>query len=127
MGEERLWRSIDEKYLHVLEFPQPHILDDGKDELRSLLQRRLVCAVVGALGFLRRFRVCVEDGCGIVIDRHIIGSNSCGFGKLGAIARCVRCHCPNEADKVMYASYFIMRDLEEERRHTLPDLRKVGV
>ena len=56
VGEKRLWCDVGVKILHVPEFPHPRILDDGEDELSSLLPRRLVGAAVGALGFVRSFR-----------------------------------------------------------------------
>ena len=43
------------------------------------------------------------------------------------VACCVRCHRPNDADEIVCPSRFFVQDLEEERRHNLPDLREVGV
>ena len=108
-------------------FPHPHILDNSKDDLPSLSPRRLVGAAVGALGCVRCFRACADNSRGIFIDSHVLGANLCGFGELRTIARCVSCHRPNEADVVVCASRFVVRCLEEERRHELPDSREVGV
>ena len=127
VGEKRLWRDVDVKRLCVLEFPHPRILDDGEDELCSLSSRCLVGAVVGVLGFVSHFSACADDGLGIAIDRRVICANSCGFGEFRSIVRCVRCHRPNEANEVVCASCLLVRDLEEERRHDLPDSREVDV
>ena len=120
-------RDVGVKSLCVSEFPLPRIFDGGEDEMHSLLPHRLVGAAVGALGFVRRFSARADDSRGIVIDCRVVGVNSCGFGKLRAIARCVRCQCPNEAYEVVCASHFVVRDLEKERYHNLPYLREVGV
>ena len=127
VGKKRLWRDVSVKRLHVLEFQHPHILDDGEDELHSLLPCRLVCAAVGVPDFVCRFRARADYGRGIVIDCRVLGANLCGFGKLRTIARCVRCHWPNKANEVVCASRFVVWDLEEERRHNLPDSHEVGV
>ena len=76
VGKKPLWRDVGVKCLCVSEFPHPRILDDGKDELCSILPRCLVGASVGALGLVRRFRSRADDGCGIVTDRHILGAKS---------------------------------------------------
>ena len=96
MGKERLWRKIRVERLWVPEFSYPHTLDDGEDKLCSLAPCCLVGAAVGALGLVYRFRARADDGCGIVINCRVIGSDTCWFGRLGAIARFVSCHCPNE-------------------------------
>ena len=127
VDEKRLWCNIGVKRLRVSEFPHPHILDDGKDELCSLLPCHLVGAAVGALGFVRHFRARADDSLGIVIDCCIVGDNLCGFGELRSIARCVLCHRRNEADKVVCASCFVVWDLKEERHHNLPDSCEIGV
>ena len=82
---------------------------------------RLVGAMVGALGLVRRFCARAEDGHDITIDRRVVGSNVCWFGKLCDIARCVGFHQRNEADEVVWSPCLFVRDLEEERRHNLPD------
>ena len=87
----------------------------------------LVGSAVDALGFVRPFRARADDGRGVVIDRRVVGAHSCGFGEICAIARCVRYHRPNEVDDVVCASRFVVRDLEEERRHDLPYSSEVGV
>ena len=111
VGEQRLWLDVSVKSLCVSEFLHPRVFDDGKDELRSLLSRRLVGAAVGSLGFLRYFRVRTYNSRGIVIDNCVVSTNSCGFGKFRVVARCVRCHRPNEADEVVCASRFIVKYL----------------
>ena len=130
VGNKCIWCDVSVKRLHVLDLPHPHIFDSGEDELRSLSSRRLVGAavvVVGAVGFVRHFSARADDSRGIVINSRVVGANSCGFGKIRAIARCVRCHRSNEADEIVCVSRFVVRDLEEERRHDLPDSREVGV
>ena len=127
VGEKRLWRDVSVKHLRVSEFLHPCILNDCEDEMRNLSPHRLLGATVGVLGFLRRFRARTDDIRGIFIYCRVVGANSCGFGKLRTIARRVRCNQPNEADEVVCASRFVIRDLEEERRHDLPDSREVGV
>ena len=104
-----------------MEFSYPRIIDDGEDELRYLALHRLVCAAAGAIGLARCFRVHTDNGRGIVINRRVVGSNVCWFGKLRAIAHCVRCHQPNEADEVVCAPCFVVRYLEEEQCQDLPD------
>ena len=110
-GKKRLRRDVGVERLRVLEFSHPHILDDGEDELRSLSPRRLLGAAFSAHGFVCRFRARVDDGCGIVIDRRVVGSNTCWFGELCAIARCVRRHRPNEANEVVCVPCFVLWDL----------------
>ena len=127
VGEKRLWCGVGLKRISVSDFLHPRILDNGKDELQCLLPRRLVGAAVGAICLVHRFRARAEDRRDIVIDRHVVGANACGFRELRAIARCVRCHRPNEADEVAGSSRFVIQDLEEERRHDLPYSSEVGV
>ena len=67
------------------------------------------------------------DGRGIVINCRVVSAHSCGLNKLRTVARCVRCHRTNEADKVVCAYFFVTQDLERERHHDLPDSREVGV
>ena len=126
VGKKRLWRGVGMKRLRVSEFPHPRIFDNGKDELLRLSPRRLVGAAAGALGFVRRFRAHAEDGHIIVIDCRIVGANSFGFWEFRTIVRCVRCHRPNEANEVVCASLFVVRDLEEERHHDLLDSCELG-
>ena len=59
--KKRLWCNVGVKRLSVSEFPHPHILDDGKDELRSVSPRRLVGAAVSTLVFLRPRTASVES------------------------------------------------------------------
>ena len=120
-------RNVRIYCLWVSEFPYPCVFNDGKDELRSLLPRRLVGTAVGTLCFVHGFRAHTDDGCGIVINHCFVSSHSCGFDKFSAVACCVRSHQPNEADEVVCPSRFFIRDLEEERRHDLPDSREVRV
>ena len=127
VDEKCLWFNVGIKSLCDLELPHPRTLDDGEDELRSLLPRRLVGAAVGSIGFVRRFRAHADDGRGIVINRCVVGANSCWFNEFRSIACCVRCHRPHEANGVVCASRFVVRDLEEDRRHDLPDSREEGV
>ena len=126
VDEKRLWHNVDVKPLRVSDFPYPRILDGGKDELHSLLPRRLVGAAVGALDFVRRFHARADNGSGIVTYRRVVGVKSCGFGKHHAIVLCIHCHRPNDADEVVCVSRFVAWDLEEERRHDLPDSCEVG-
>ena len=127
VGEKRLCHSVGIKSLCVSEFPHPRILDDGKDEMCCLSPGCLVGAAFGSLGFVRRFRARADDSCVIVINRCVVGANSCGFDEFRNIACCVHCHLPNQADEVVCPSRFVVRDLEEERRHDLLDSREVGV
>ena len=127
MGEQRLWRDVSVKSLCVLEFLHPRVFDDGKDELRSLSPRRIVCAAIGSLGFVCCFHAHTDNGRGIVIDRSVVSANSCGFDEFRAVMRCVRCHRPNEANEVVCVSHFFVQDLEEDQHHDLPDSREVGV
>ena len=127
VGEKRLRCDVGVERLRVSDFSHPHILDDVEDELCSLLPHRLVGAKVGTLGLVCHFHAHADDGRGIVIYCRVVVSHACWFGKLRAVASCVRCHRPNEADEVVCAPRFVVRDLEEERRHNLPDLREVGV
>ena len=108
-GKKRLWR------------------DTNNDELCCLSMRRIVGAAVGSLGFVRRFRACTYNSGGIVVNYYVVGDNSCGFNKFCALACCVRFHWPNETYEVVCSSCFVIRDLEEERRHDLPNLCEVGV
>ena len=62
-----------------------------------------------------------------IVDCRVIGANSFGFDKFRAVACCVHCHRPNEADGVVCPSRFIVRYLEEERRHNLQYSREVSV
>ena len=127
VGKKRLWRDVSVKILRVLEFPHPRVSDNGKDELCSLLPLRLVGATVGSLGFVLCFRAHTYNKRGIVVDRCIVIAHSCGFEEFRAVARCVRCHRSNEADEVVCASRFVVRDFKEERHHNLPDSCEVGV
>ena len=127
VGEERLWCEVCVERFWVPKFLHPRILDDGEDKLRSLATRRLVGAAVGALGLVRPFRARAYDGCGIVIDGRVVGSDAFCFGKIRAIARCVGCHRPNEVDQVVSSLCFVVRHLEEDRCQDLPHLREVGV
>ena len=125
--DERLWHDVCLERFWVPEFLHPHILNDGEDTLLILAPRRLVGAAVGTLGLVRRFRVCADNGRGIVIDSRVAGSGACLFSELHAIARCVSCHRPNEADQVVGSLRFVVGDLEEKRCQDLPDSREVGV
>ena len=127
VGKERLWSYIGVERLWVPEFLHPCILDDNEDKLRSLAPHRLVGAAVGALGLVSRFRQCTDNGHGIFIYSRVIVSDMFWFGKLRAIAHCLRYHRPNEADKVVGAFHLVLWDLEEERRQDLSDLREVSV
>ena len=127
VGKQRLWCYVSVKNIHVSEFPHPCVFDDDKDELRSLSPRCLVGAAVGSLGFVRCFCARMNDVHGIIVNRRVVSANSCGFNELCALAHCVRCHRPNEDDEVVCASRFIVRSLEEERRHDLLDSRELGV
>ena len=127
VGEKLLWSDVGVERLCVSKFLHPRILSNGEDELLSLWPRRLVGAAVDALGLVRRFCARADNGCGIVIDCRVVVSNACGFGKLRAIVRCLHCHRPNESNGVVCAPRFVVRNLEEERRHDLPYSREVGV
>ena len=94
--------------------------NNGEDELRSSLLRRLVGTTVGTLYFVHGFRTRTDDSRGIVVYCRVVSSHLCGFNECRAVARCVRCHRPNEADEVVGSSRFVIQDLEEERRHDLP-------
>ena len=113
--------NVGVERLRVSEFLHPCILNNGEDELRSLLPLRLIGVAVGALGLVRHFRARVDDGSGIVIDLHIVGSNACWFRKLRVILHCIHCHQTNEAYEVVCDPCFVVRDLEEDRRQDLPD------
>ena len=80
VGKKRFWRDVGVERLRVSEFLHPHILYNGKDELRRLSPRRLVGAAAGALGFVRRFRARADNGRGIFIDRCVVCSKACRFG-----------------------------------------------
>ena len=54
--------------LGVPELADPCISDDGEDELCRILSRCLVRRAVGALRFMRRFCVRVDDGRSVVVD-----------------------------------------------------------
>ena len=95
--------------------------------MRSLALRRPVGAAVGALDLVRHLRACMDDGHDIVIYCRVVGSDACWFGKLCALERCVICHRPNKADKVVGDLCFVVWDLEEERLQDLLDSREVGV
>ena len=84
--KKRLWHNVSVKRLRVSEFLHPCILDDGEDELRRLLPRRLVGVTVGVLGFVHRFRARAGNSRGIFTDCCFVGANSCGFGKFRAIS-----------------------------------------
>ena len=127
VGKKRLWRNAGVEHIRVLELSRPRILDDGEDELRSLLLHRPVNALVGSLGLVSRFRAQADDGRGIVIDHRVVGANICWFGELRAIVCCVCCHRPNEDDDVVYVTCFVVWYLEEELRQYLPDSREVNV
>ena len=127
VGEKRLWSDVSVKSLCVSELTHPRVFDNGEDERRSISPRHLVGAAVASLGFVRCFRARTDDGRGIVVDCRVISANYCGFDKFRSVARCVRCHRPNESDEVVCASCFIVRDLEEDRCHDLPDLCEVGI
>ena len=107
VDEERLWRDVGVERLSVSDFPHPHIINDGEDELHSLLPLRIIGAALGALGLVHRFRARADDGCGIVINCHVVGSNSCWFGEIHAIANCVICHRLNEANQVVVSLCFL--------------------
>ena len=92
VGEKCFWRDVGVKNLCVSEFLHPHILNNGDNEMHSLLPLRLVGAAVVPLGFVRRFHACADDGRGIFINRRVVGAKLCGLVKLCAIARCVFCH-----------------------------------
>ena len=125
--KKRLRRDVGVKLLRISKFLHPCILNDGEYRLRSLLLHHLVGAAVGALGFVRRFRARVENRRGIIVNCRVVGANLCGFDEFLTIARCVHCHKLNEANEVVYASCFVVRDLKEEGRHNIPDLREVSV
>ena len=127
VGEQCLWRENSVKSIRVLEFPHPRVFYNGGDELRSLSPLRLVGSAVGSLGFVHCFFARTDNGRGIVIDPRVVSANSCGFNKFRSVAHCVRCHQPNEAGEVVFTSRFFLQDLEEERRHYLPDSREGGV
>ena len=111
VGEKRLWGDVGLKRLSVLEFLHPHIIDDKEDELRSLSPRRLLGAAVGALGLVHCFRSQAYNSNVISINRRVVGANAYGFGKHCAIARCVSCHRPNEANEVVCVPCFVLWDL----------------
>ena len=89
VGEERLWRTVYVECFWVPEFSHPCIIHNGEDKLRSLAPRRLVGAGIVALGPVHRFCARADNNRGIVIDRHVVGSDAFWFGKLHAIAHCV--------------------------------------
>ena len=68
VGKQHIWSDVGVKSLRVSEFPHPHILDNCKDKLRSILLCLLVGAAVGSLGFVRRFCAHADDSCGIIIN-----------------------------------------------------------
>ena len=125
VGEQRLWRDVRIYCLWVSEFLYPCVFDNGEDELRSLSPRRLVGTVVRTLCFVRGFGSLTDDGRGIVVHCLSVNSNYCGFNECRTVARCVRCHWPNKANEVVCSSRFVIRHLEEERRHDLPNSREV--
>ena len=127
VGEECLWRDVCVGLSWVPEFLQPRSLDYGKDKLCGFAPRRLVGAAVGALGLVRRFCARADDGGSIVINCRVVGSNACWFVKLCAIACCVSCHTPNEADWYVGYLRFVVGDMEEESCQELPDSREFGV
>ena len=92
VGEQRLWRNVSIESLRVLEFPHSCVFDDREDELCSILPRRLVGTALGPLGSVRGFRARTDDGHGIVDNRRVVSSRSCGFNKFRSVACCVRCH-----------------------------------
>ena len=127
VSEQRLWRDVSLKSHRVSEFLHLRVFDDGKDELHSLLPRRLVDAAVGLLGFVRCYRAHTDNGHGIVINHGVVSANSCGFDEFLAVAHCIRYHRPNEVNKFVFAYHLVVQDLEEEQFQDLPDLREVGV
>ena len=68
VSEEVLWGDVCVNGIHVLELADPCISDDGEDELCRILSRCLVRRAVGALRFMRRFCVRVDDGRSVVVD-----------------------------------------------------------
>ena len=127
VGEEGLWSNVGVERLRVPEFVHPHIIDDGKDKLRSLAPRLFVGAAVGALGLVCRFWAHAANGRCIVIDCHAVVSDPCWFSELCAIARCVRCHRTNEADQVLGAIRLVVGHLEEERCQDLLNSSEVSI
>ena len=111
VDEQSLWYNASVKSLRVSEFLHSCVFDGGEDELCSFLPRRLVGAAVGSPVFVRYLRERTDNGRGIVIDRHVVSANSCGFDEFRAVARCVLCHRPNEANEIVCASSFVVRDL----------------
>ena len=91
------------------------------------LSRRLVGVAFGSLGFVHCFRARADDIRGIVIDCCVVSANSCGFDEFCFVECYVLCLCPNVADEVVCTFRFVVRDLEEERRHNLPDSCDFGV
>ena len=68
-----------------------------------------------------------DNGCSVVVDGWIVGSDPCGFGECRSVVRDIFSLWTNEADEVMHRARFVIRDLEKEGRDDLPDSCEVGV
>ena len=108
VGKKHLWCDVGVKRLSASDFLHPRILDSVEDKLCRISPNRLVSDAVGVLGLVRRFCARADDGRGIIINCRIVGANTCGFGELCTIARCVRCHLPDEANEVLFAPRFVI-------------------
>ena len=83
--------------------------------------------MVRALGFVRRFSARANDGRSVVVNRFIVGPDSCWFGERLAVASDVCGLRPNKACEIVNRSCFIVQDLEEERSDGLSKSCEVGV
>ena len=123
----RLRRDVGIQGLGVPDLPDPCVVDNDEYELCRLPPCCLVSRMVGALLFMCSFCARAYDGCSVVVNGGILGSDPRGFGECRVVARDICSLHPKEADEVMHRARFVIWDLEKEERDDLPDSCEVGV
>ena len=76
---------------------------------------------------MRSFCARADNGCSVVVDGEIVGSDPHGFGGCHAVAHYICSLRPNEANEVMRRARFVIQDLEKEGCDDFPDSFEVGV
>ena len=96
----------------VVQFADPGVSNDGKNELCCFPSRRFVCSTIGTLCLVGHLGARMDDGHSAVVYGCIVGPDSCGMRERLTIASDVKSLRTNKADEVVDGSRFVIRDLK---------------
>ena len=113
--------------LGLLEFADPRVFDNVKDEFHCFAFHSFVCGEIMESGLVDYLLAFSHRCLCIIRDRRIVDGRLWGEGKHGGVICHISCHILDETNEDVDPIVFVVRDDKKDLGYYLAELRKVGV